>query len=55
MKRMGPRAVTLRMKQRHWIRVMFRKQNCRTCCLDLGKVEERRERHTSKVLAGMNG
>lgn len=34
-KRESDRLVTLRMAQRHWIREIFKKQNCRACCLDL--------------------
>ena len=43
------------MTQSRWVREIFKKQNCRTCCLDLGRVRERSERQTSKFLARIDG
>ena len=44
-KRESDRPVALRMAQRHWIREIFKKQNCRACCLDLiGEGKKRSER-----------
>lgn len=39
----------------HWVREIFKKHYCRTCCLHLDRVRERSERQTSKFLARMDG